>query len=319
MRPLPLLSLAGEYLDRVEHLADVRSGQVLTRATSAAPPPAAASEVGGAGLFCKTSNVRFETAEALRQHYHSDWYRLNLKRAGRGEPPVSEAGFEALADSGQLADEELSGSDSDGGELEGGLTGVQENEEGASSASAAAASDRRGDARLLLRDGDGRHMLAATICLPPTARSAAPNPAAARAQVWHAAIEAPSTRGEAGSEAPPPPPPLERLRLFCTRRPAPVWAVVLCRGGHFAAAVYTLPSSAASEESLKPLAHRCFHRYVTRRKAGGRQSVRCSRDADEIRPRSSRAMSVAVGARETAEVEPRGAREVPERCPRLGM
>mmetsp|Transcript_23576 Transcript_23576/g.70439 ORF Transcript_23576/g.70439 Transcript_23576/m.70439 type:complete len:202 (+) Transcript_23576:34-639(+) len=138
MRPVPLLSLAGEYLDRVEHLADVRSGQVLTRATSAAPPPAAASEAGGAGLFCKTSNVRFETAEALRQHYHSDWYRLNLKRAGRGEPPVSEAGFEALADSGQLADEELSGSDSDGGELEGGLTGVQEDEEGASSASAAA-------------------------------------------------------------------------------------------------------------------------------------------------------------------------------------
>ena len=57
------------------------------------------------------------------------------------------------------------------------------------------------------------------------------------------------------------------------REPPPVWVVVLCRGGHFAAAAFELrlpPKGAASrrgEECVKLLAHRCYHRYVTRRNA----------------------------------------------------
>merc|ERR1719311_2020718 len=68
-------------------------------------------------------------------------------------------------------------------------------------------------------------------------------------------------------------------QLAAAREPPPVWVVVLCRGGHFAAAAFELrlpPKGAASrrgEECVKLLAHRCYHRYVTRRKAGGRQSV----------------------------------------------
>ena len=52
-----------------------------------------------------------------------------------------------------------------------------------------------------------------------------------------------------------------------------MWVVVLCRGGHFAAAAFELrlpPKGAASrrgEECVKLLAHRCYHRYVTRRNA----------------------------------------------------
>ena len=55
--------------------------------------------------------------------------------------------------------------------------------------------------------------------------------------------------------------------------------VALChgRGGHFAAAAYELQpppkGSRKADDCVKVLAHRSFHRYVTRRKAGGRQSV----------------------------------------------
>jgi len=43
----------------------------------------------------------------------------------------------------------------------------------------------------------------------------------------------------------------------------PTWAIVLCGGGHFAAAIIN---------SSGVLAHKCFHRYIVRKKAGGRQS-----------------------------------------------
>ena len=140
--------------------------------------------------------------------------------------------------------------DSDGGELEGGLTGVQEDEEGASSASAAAASDRRGDARLLLRDGDGRHMLAATICicLPPTARSAAPNPAAARAQVAEQRVDALGARNniaargaDAGAGA------LEMLRLAPRRA---VWVVQRNQHQHAHADLSTIAVAVAVADAV---------------------------------------------------------------------
>lgn len=56
-----------------------------------------------------------------------------------------------------------------------------------------------------------------------------------------------------------------------------VWLVVLCRGGHLAAAVFELLSQpptapARLEAGARLLAHRTFHRYVTRRGQGGRQS-----------------------------------------------
>lgn len=51
------------------------------------------------------------------------------------------------------------------------------------------------------------------------------------------------------------------------------WLVLLCRGGHFAAAVYALKPQKKGPAQLATLAHKTFHRYVTRRKAGGRQST----------------------------------------------
>ena len=67
-------------------------------------------------------------------------------------------------------------------------------------------------------------------------------------------------------------------QLTAPRFAPPLWAVVLCRGGHFAAAVFQLvrPTQRGApprpHECATVLAHKTIHRYVTRRGQGGRQS-----------------------------------------------
>eukprot|EP00958_Prasinococcus_capsulatus_P019845 scaffold2514_cov373-Prasinococcus_capsulatus_cf.AAC.6 len=63
-----------------------------------APRGAAAARrmaASGAGLYCSTSNTTFESEEALREHYKSDWHRYNLKRKVAGLPPVTREWFES--------------------------------------------------------------------------------------------------------------------------------------------------------------------------------------------------------------------------------
>lgn len=57
------------------------------------------------------------------------------------------------------------------------------------------------------------------------------------------------------------------------------WAVILSSGGHFAAAIIecaTKPKARGFVDIMRVLAHKTYHRYVVRAKAGGRQS---SKDA----------------------------------------
>ncbi|EGD83548.1 zinc finger protein [Salpingoeca rosetta] len=44
-------------------------------------------------LTCITCNVWFQTADAQRQHYKTDWHRYNLKRKVAGLPPISAQAF----------------------------------------------------------------------------------------------------------------------------------------------------------------------------------------------------------------------------------
>lgn len=57
-----------------------------------------------------------------------------------------------------------------------------------------------------------------------------------------------------------------------------MWVILMLRGGHFAAAALRLvPSRIASRsvsDKFEVLDHRSSHRYVTRAKAGGRQSAK---------------------------------------------
>eukprot|EP00889_Picochlorum_renovo_P001312 jgi/Picre1/28342/NNA_003748.t1 len=74
----------------------------------------------------------------------------------------------------------------------------------------------------------------------------------------------------------------ETLRM---KKEAQQWAVIMFQGGHFAACVYSIESPSenvlqrtdkASHEiaelSMTEIAHKSFHRYVVRAKAGGKQS-----------------------------------------------
>ena len=229
-RTVPLLSLSPEYLKGVS-LAGVLTQPGLAPASAPAAPTAAApaSTVPGEQEFhCRVSGVSFDSADALREHYHSDWYRYNLQRSTRSMPPVSEDEFDSLIEANAL-DAELSGSGSDD----------DDDEECAGEVAALS------DGRVALSDSAGGTLLVWRASLVPSLALVAELPAA--------------------------------LQLLSAQRPPPVWVIVLCRGGHFAAAAFELQvltrPPKKPEDAVRVLGHRCFHRYVTRRKAGGRQSV----------------------------------------------
>ena len=112
LRCVPLVGLSEAYLSDVAVAGGLKDTHTTTTATppsapTAPSPSAAAVAASGAAAddacYCRASGVRFESAAALRAHYHTDWYRYNLKRAARALPPVStEEAFDALVENGEL-------------------------------------------------------------------------------------------------------------------------------------------------------------------------------------------------------------------------
>eukprot|EP00964_Phaeocystis_antarctica_P082861 scaffold52042_cov48-Phaeocystis_antarctica.AAC.2 len=87
---LPLLALSSEYLAGCTLVGDV-SAPRAAEAAAAEPreaPQVAAADGEDGNFHCGVSRATFESAEALREHYHTDWYRFNLKRAQRQLAPV---------------------------------------------------------------------------------------------------------------------------------------------------------------------------------------------------------------------------------------
>lgn len=237
--PKPIVTLSDEYCQGVTLAGELAATNV---AAVAAPAPAAAAAASATSVdaedgkvYCRVSGIWLESAAALREHCHTDWYRFNVQRSARGMPPVTEEQFEELVESDALGDE-LSGSDDDDDD--------DADTDGARSAAS------RPDGRIALRDASGAVFLVWRAALLPAGAAAADVPLGSLPQC---------------------------LGALARARPAPVWVVVLCRGGHFAAAVMELVepprASRRPEDAVKLLAHKCLHRYVTRRKAGGRQSV----------------------------------------------
>ena len=137
---VPLLALSADYLAGCTLMGDVSSAIEPAAAEPREVPPVPAYGEDG-NFHCGVSRATFGSAEALREHCHTDWYRYNLKRAQRQLVPVDEAEFERLLETDAVDEEELSGSDSDGEEGEGGSVPVE------------------GRARLMLRDATGAHLL----------------------------------------------------------------------------------------------------------------------------------------------------------------
>jgi hypothetical protein len=171
----------------------------------------------------------FASAEEQRRHFSSDWHRYNVKRRAAGRERVGEAEFVALLDEDHAEVGSISGSESEQSD--------GEEEEAAAEAAAQAAG-------------------------PQFAFSAADGK---RYSCWRSVVAPDRDR------APPGPPPsadscLAALRSL--RHSGGRWAVVMLRGGHFAAAVFGVEPARVADprraDKFEVLAHKSAHRYVVR-------------------------------------------------------
>lgn len=200
--------------------------------------------------------VAFEDDLEQRIHFKTDWHRFNVKlRALNKKPVLKEEDFNALVEQGG------GGLDDDVGSISGSDDDVSDDDDEL---------DRVQDASLLapyitfrvrsIRDGT-------TEC---------------RLAVWKCLLMPSSSRGDHAKNLDP----IECVqRLVGMKKEAQQWAVIMFQGGHFAACVYSIESPSenvlqrtdkASHEiaelSMTEIAHKSFHRYVVRAKAGGKQS-----------------------------------------------
>ncbi|WPT16338.1 Ankyrin repeat and zinc finger domain-containing protein 1 [Picochlorum sp. SENEW3] len=205
---------------------------------------------------CVTCGIAaFEDDLEQRIHFKTDWHRFNVKlRALNKKPVLKEEDFNALVEQGG------GGLDDDVGSISGSDDDVSDDDE----------LERVQDASLLapyitfrvrsIRDGT-------TEC---------------RLAVWKCLLMPSSSRSDHAKNLDP----IECVqRLVGMKKEAQQWAVIMFQGGHFAACVYSIESPSenvlqrtdrASHEiaelSMTEIAHKSFHRYVVRAKAGGKQS-----------------------------------------------
>lgn len=79
--------------------AEAKGGEVTTRPAAASGRATKGKVVsGGSKLTCNSCGANFEDRGAHREHFKSDWHRINQKRKMKGMPPVDEAEYEALGD-----------------------------------------------------------------------------------------------------------------------------------------------------------------------------------------------------------------------------
>ena len=237
------------------------------RAPAGAPAGEALVAAPTSGVYpCLACGVEDLGSLAARaEHGRTDWHRLNAKRraaalaAGNAAyAPLGEDAFDALVTNDDANDdlESISGSEDEEGEVEdeGGWWGAEEEGGGGGDEGGFSGRDeaerpggrgrREARGRAHFVDAEGRPFW-----------------------VWRAAL------GEGSGD---------EERLSSAARGAAAgepWAVVLAGGGHFAAAVYGMAPGkgkgpATSRAGHVALAHKTVHRYVTRRKAGGRQSTK---------------------------------------------
>jgi hypothetical protein len=177
----------------------------------------------------------FASPAEQRAHFKTDWHRYNVNRRLAGLAAVTEQQFVALLENEEEQDAvgSLSGSESDD----------SDEDEGAELGAAGAAAAEVGGPQFVF-GGEDDARLAVWRCLvaPDRQRGVAPpSPAACLAE-------------------------LKRLREHGGR-----WAIILYRGGHFAAAVYDVvapksgaKAAAAAASLFKEVERKSFHRYVVR-------------------------------------------------------
>ncbi|GIL44599.1 hypothetical protein Vafri_2123 [Volvox africanus] len=253
-----------------EETTSAEASQRLPAATATEQSPVQSDVWRESGATCLTCGIGvncpgFSSSQEQRDHFKTDWHRYNVKRRLAKQPAVSEEQFDQIIEQGtevSLSGSESDSVDDDDSDEDGGEGGGDGQPLGAANPSRRRKGQQLAPAaipRVTFQASDGSPF-AVWRCLLRQDHVKAP-------------AGQPSSSGELLGE-------LRRLRAACGS-----WMVVLLRGGHFAATVFKARETRAVNTAkhdtdglsgFDVVAHKTFHRYVVRAKAGGKQS---SKDA----------------------------------------
>ncbi|KAI0255834.1 hypothetical protein BJV78DRAFT_1173686 [Lactifluus subvellereus] len=204
--------------------------------------------------------VTFLDVEEQRAHFRSDWHRYNVKIRLRGGKPISEVDFVKLVDS-----------------LEDSISGSASESDGVNSDESDAVGNLIQRAKISSRPASPSDLNPST---PQTPLAWFHSPPATQIGVYKALFP---LKSEPASY-------IDELRSMQTGGgpEGRKWAMFMTAGGHFAGVIARVSKSDVEEENTKTakqkrlkrprldtevLLHKTFHRYTTRRKQGGSQSV----------------------------------------------
>ncbi|RDB23549.1 hypothetical protein Hypma_009021 [Hypsizygus marmoreus] len=250
-----IYSLPQELLDTLTPRNLVNTS-VESRAST--PEPAVATTSSGPRTCNACLGATFLDLEEQRTHFRSDWHRYNVKTRLKGGIPVTDAAFAQLVDG-----------------LEDSISGSASSDDEDASDETDAVDTLVNKTKRLARSpspDSSRHA-------PQTALTWFHSPPSTQVGVYKALFSEPKDEST------------YLLELKDMQRPVEngrTWAMFMTAGGHFAGAIVRVSRPEEDEEAqakknrkkpkapkpeIEVLLHKTFHRYTTRRKQGGSQSV----------------------------------------------
>jgi len=259
-----------------------------TAVASSSSSAAALDAADAAGLTCaccgvvtrgSSSHLPFASPEAQREHFKSDWHRLNARRRAKAlssssrsssstAAVISSAAFSPLSEeaAAELLESAGAGDASDVSSLSGSDSEEEDDESDDGDDEGSASDYRRKRGAGAASSPSPSPSLAALVPLV----SSDGRPFA----LWRPLLFAPRRASFSDASAEP----AAAAAASSLRGDRRCWAVILAKGGHFAAAAFDVSDPPRRGEPLekypRPLAHGTAHRYVVRAKAGGRQSTK---------------------------------------------
>ncbi|KAF8998549.1 hypothetical protein BDQ17DRAFT_1543980 [Cyathus striatus] len=247
-----------------ELLASLTPRNLVNKQTSRAPSPEFASQQTATGpRACNVClGVNFRDVDEQRTHFRSDWHKYNVKIRLRGGQPVGESQFAQLVEG---LEDSLSGSASSSSEDE-------------ASSSDAVSTLLQKSKKLHLRSRSSSPSSVARI--PQSALIWFHSPPHTQIGIYRTIFPPGTTQAQDGY--------LNALKDMQEKRER-TWAMFMVAGGHFAGALVRVSQDIEDDEDdggkkkkqkklkqkveTEVLKHKTFHRYTTRRKQGGSQSV----------------------------------------------
>ncbi|KAI0766573.1 hypothetical protein BD413DRAFT_696795 [Trametes elegans] len=222
-------------------------------------PPPAAQPTAGSRACNICLGATFVDVEDQRVHFRSDWHRYNVKVRLNGGDPVSETHFAQLVDG-----------------LEDSISGSASSSEGESDESDAVSALVQKTRKLARPSSPGESTVPS---LPQTPLVWFHSPPSTQIGIYKAIFSTSTLPSDYLSE-------LKELQSGGEH--GRTWAMFMTAGGHFAGAIVRVKRPDGDDDDggltkkgkpkkpkpeIEILKHKTFHRYTTRRKQGGSQSI----------------------------------------------